>query len=74
MVGYLQRWSHMKQIRDLCSGIGLICMLIVLINNLFFALPASVMRLTSLILSICLAMVLFCWYTLWNENRKKKSS
>lgn len=63
----------MKQIRNLCSLIGIVGMLIVFVNNLLFPLPASVMKLTSLILSIALAMVLFCWYTVWIEGRKKKS-
>ncbi|WP_348664564.1 hypothetical protein [Dubosiella newyorkensis] len=53
----------MKTIRNGCA---------MLVHRLYTPLPEEVMKITSLILSICLSMVLFCSFTLWNEKRRQK--
>ncbi|MEY8542802.1 hypothetical protein [Dubosiella newyorkensis] len=62
----------MKTIRNGCAMLSLIGMMIILVHRLYTPLPEEVMKITSLILSICLSMVLFCSFTLWNEKRRQK--
>ena len=52
----------MKQIRNGCAFVGIVGMLIVFIHHSLIALPDVVMKWTSLVLSIALAMMLFCMF------------
>lgn len=63
----------MKQIRNGCAFVGIVGMLIVFIHHSLIALPDVVMKWTSLVLSIALAMMLFCMFTMWHEGRQNKT-